>query len=734
MRRERPDALIQHIHHQALRRFRQCLGEALRQHEGRAQIGFNVAVPGFARRILPFIAFKGGRVIHQHPQRAERLAGFRDQPRDFRFLAEFGLQRDGTAAKGADFGGRGLSRFGAGGIMDGDIKAGFSKRERHGAAKPLAGAGDQRGGGDVGRDHARRDSGKTRRGLCLVVRSLLSVPDSSVNRTISATSAASNANPRRIMSDTAIPAARIAEEAARRRSFAIIAHPDAGKTTLTEKLLLKGGAIQLAGAVRAKGNARRTRSDWMKIEQDRGISVATSVMTFERDGVVFNLLDTPGHEDFSEDTYRTLTAVDAAVMVLDAAKGIESQTRKLFEVCRMRDIPIITFINKMDREAREPFELLDEIQNLLALDTTPAAWPVGRAAEFAGVYDLATDRFLPVAEGAEPIQLESPEDPKLAALVGDERALALSEEVLLARAGYPEFNAERFLEGSLTPVFFGSALRDFGIAHLLDGLARHAPPPRARPADQRLVTPGEEKLTGFVFKIQANMDPNHRDRVAFVRLCSGRLTKGMRLRQSRTGKQVPVNAPLFFFAKDRQVAEEAWPGDVIGIANHGTLRIGDTLTEGEALDFRGVPSFAPEILRHIRLDDPMLAKKLRTALDQLAEEGVVQLFRPRDGSPPVVGVVGQLQLDVLQSRLKVEYGVPAGFDGTPWEQVRWIASDEAGALERFAEANRRDVAEDHDGALVAFFSSDWRRRRAEEEWPMLRFHAVREQHGVGGGK
>ena len=618
--------------------------------------------------------------------------------------------------------------------MDGDIKACFGQGQRHGAAKPLAGARDQRGGGEVGGDHAGGDSGKTRRSLCLVVRSLLSVPDSGVNRTISATSAASPANPRRIMSDTAIPAARIAEEAARRRSFAIIAHPDAGKTTLTEKLLLKGGAIQLAGAVRAKGNARRTRSDWMKIEQDRGISVATSVMTFERDGVVFNLLDTPGHEDFSEDTYRTLTAVDAAVMVLDAAKGIESQTRKLFEVCRMRDIPIITFINKMDREAREPFELLDEIQNLLALDATPAAWPVGRAADFAGVYDLATDRFLPVAEGAEPIQLESPEDPKLAALVGDERALALSEEVLLARAGYPEFNADRFLEGSLTPVFFGSALRDFGIAHLLDGLARHAPPPRARPADQRLVTPGEEKLTGFVFKIQANMDPNHRDRVAFVRLCSGRLTKGMRLRQSRTGKQVPVNAPLFFFAKDRQVAEEAWPGDVIGIANHGTLRIGDTLTEGEALDFRGVPSFAPEILRHIRLDDPMLAKKLRTALDQLAEEGVVQLFRPRDGSPPVVGVVGQLQLDVLQSRLKVEYGVPAGFDGTPWEQVRWIASDEAGALERFAEANRRDVAEDHDGALVAFFSSDWRRRRAEEEWPMLRFHAVREQHGLGGGK
>ena len=525
--------------------------------------------------------------------------------------------------------------------------------------------------------------------------------------------------------------AEIAREAARRRSFAIIAHPDAGKTTLTEKLLLRGGAIQLAGAVRAKGNARRTRSDWMKIEQERGISVATSVMTFERDDVVFNLLDTPGHEDFSEDTYRTLTAVDAAVMVLDAAKGIEAQTRKLFEVCRLRDIPIVTFINKMDREAREPFDLMDEIEKTLALDVAPIAWPVGRASEFAGTYDLYERRFRPVdATDADAVTLTGPDDPRLVQMVGEERAKLLHDEAELALAGFPEFELERFREGTMTPVFFGSALRDFGVGHLLDGLARYAPPPRARASDTRLVEPGEAALTGFVFKVQANMDPNHRDRVAFVRLCSGKLTKGMRLKQVRTGKQVPVNAPLFFFAKDRQVAEEAWPGDVVGVANHGTLRIGDTLTEGEQLNFRGVPSFAPEILRSVRLEDPMLAKKLKTALSQLAEEGVVQLFRPFDGSPPIVGVVGQLQLDVLQSRLRVEYGVPAGFDASQWQIMRWITGDDRTAIDRFLDQNRRDTAEDHDGEVVALFGSDWRRKRAEEEWPMLKFHAVREQHGL----
>jgi len=524
---------------------------------------------------------------------------------------------------------------------------------------------------------------------------------------------------------------QVAAEAARRRSFAIIAHPDAGKTTLTEKLLLKGGAIQLAGAVRAKGNARRTRSDWMKIEQERGISVATSVMTFEKDNTVFNLLDTPGHEDFSEDTYRTLTAVDAAVMVLDAAKGIESQTRKLFEVCRLRDIPILTFVNKMDREARDPFELIDEIQSTLALDAAPVNWPVGRAAEFAGVYDIARNRFLPVdKDDSEAIQLTGPEDPKLAELVGQERATNLAEELLLAEAGLNTFDLEAFREGTLTPVYFGSALRDFGVSALLRGLDEFAPPPGPRAADVRDVEPDEAALTGFVFKIQANMDPNHRDRVAFVRLCSGKLLKGMRLKQVRTGKQVPVNAPLFFFAKDRQVAEEAWPGDVVGIVNHGTLRIGDTLTEGENINFRGVPSFAPEILRNVRLDDPMLAKKLRTALDQLAEEGVVQLFRPLDGSPAVVGVVGQLQLDVLASRLKIEYGVPAGFDATMWNEVRWVTGDKA-EMARFAEVHRRDAAEDHDGALVGFFASAWRLGKASEDFPKLTFHKLREQHAVG---
>jgi peptide chain release factor 3 len=534
------------------------------------------------------------------------------------------------------------------------------------------------------------------------------------------------------MSDTTAPEA-VAREAARRRTFAIIAHPDAGKTTLTEKLLLKGGAIQLAGAVRAKGNARRTRSDWMKIEQDRGISVATSVMTFERGGVIFNLLDTPGHEDFSEDTYRTLTAVDAAVMVLDAAKGIESQTRKLFEVCRLRDIPIVTFVNKMDREARDPFELIDEIEQTLALDAAPVAWPVGRASTFWGTYDILSKRLMPVdvTEDAG-IPVSGPDDPRIAGLVGEERATQLAEDMLLAEAGLKAFDLEAFRQGTLTPVYFGSALRDFGVGHLLDGMTRYAPPPGARAADLRPVEPDETKLTGFVFKVQANMDPNHRDRVAFVRLCSGRLTKGMRLRQVRTGKQVPVNAPLFFFAKERQVAEEAWPGDVVGIANHGTLRIGDTLTEGEDINFRGVPSFAPEILRHVRLNDPMLAKKLRTALDQLAEEGVVQIFRPLDGSAPVVGVVGELQLDVLQSRLKVEYGVPAGFDATRWSTMRWISSPagDRAAIERWATRNRGDTAEDHDGEYVALFGSDWRRKRAEEEYPELRFDAVREQSGL----
>jgi peptide chain release factor 3 len=524
------------------------------------------------------------------------------------------------------------------------------------------------------------------------------------------------------------PRSPAGREAARRRTFAIIAHPDAGKTTLTERLLLRGGAIQLAGAVRAKGQARRTRSDWMKIEQERGISVATAVMTFVRGDTVFNLLDTPGHEDFSEDTYRTLTAVDAAIMVIDAAKGIESQTRKLFEVCRLRDIPIITFVNKMDREARDPFDLIDEIEKTLALDAAPMVWPVGRAEAFAGVWDLGRSVFLPIG-GAAPVPLSGPEAPELDAVVGPERARQAREEAGLVHGATPPFDGDAFRAGHLTPVYFGSALRDFGVAALLDGLEQHAPAPGPRSATPRDVAPAEEPVTGFVFKVQANMDPNHRDRVAFFRICSGRLTKGMRLRQVRTGKFLPVTAPLFFFAQDRQVAEEAWPGDVIGIPNHGTLRIGDTLTEGEELVFRGVPSFAPEILRTVRLDDPMVAKKLRVALDQLAEEGVVQVFRPHDGSAPVVGVVGQLQLDVLASRLRAEYGVPCGFDATRWDAVRWVVGDPKDA-ERLATSAGGDLANDRDGALVMFFGSQWRLRKAEEDWPRLRFLRVREQATV----
>ena len=415
----------------------------------------------------------------------------------------------------------------------------------------------------------------------------------------------------------------LAAEIERRRTFAIISHPDAGKTTLTEKLLLFGGAIQLAGQVKAKRNRKSTQSDWMSIEKERGISVVTSVMTFEYGDHVFNLLDTPGHEDFSEDTYRTLTAVDSAVMVIDAAKGIEARTRKLFEVCRMRDIPILTFINKMDRETRDPFDLLDEIEKTLALDTSPVNWPIGRGREFAGTVEVQSGgvRLLEGDAGkAGTLREMSIQD--VAALNSNLDASAIEGEFELVREACKGFDLQAFREGHLSPVFFGSALKNFGVGDLLDALGRFAPPPRDQKADKRVVEAEEPRMSAFVFKIQANMDPNHRDRIAFARLCSGKLTRGMKVKQVRTGKSIALNAPQFFFAKDRSVADEAYAGDVVGIPNHGSVRIGDTLTEGEELNFVGVPSFAPEILRHVRLEDPMLAKKLKTALDQLAEEGV----------------------------------------------------------------------------------------------------------------
>ncbi len=501
-----------------------------------------------------------------------------------------------------------------------------------------------------------------------------------------------------------------AAEIARRRTFAIISHPDAGKTTLTEHVLRAGGAIQLAGSVRAKGERRRTRSDWMGIERERGISVVTSVMTFERDGCVFNLLDTPGHQDFSEDTYRTLTAVDSAVMVIDAAKGIEARTRKLFEICRLRDIPIVTFVNKLDRESRDPLELLDEIAATLALDTAPVTWPVGRAADFIGTYDLRT-RSLSL------VQDVPQSDPRLA---------ALGDEVDLVRAVLPPFDRLAFTEGHLTPVFFGSAIKGMGVADLLGGLAEYGPAPRAQQADARVVAANDPALTALVFKIQANMDPNHRDRIAFARVCSGRLARGMRLKQVRTGKLIPLHAPQFFFARDRELAEEAFAGDVVGIPNHGTLRIGDTLTDGEDINFLGVPYFAPEILRRVRLDDAMKAKKLRQALQELAEEGVVQLFRPQLGAPPIVGVVGTLQLDVLQAQLAAEYGIAIGFESVPYALARWIGSADRRALETFLAENRSAIADDVDGDPVFLASSAYMMKRAADAHPALTFRDVKD--------
>jgi peptide chain release factor 3 len=508
------------------------------------------------------------------------------------------------------------------------------------------------------------------------------------------------------MSDLAVSTEKpshspLAAEVARRRTFAIISHPDAGKTTLTEKLLLFGGAINLAGQVKAKGERRNTRSDWMKIERERGISVVTSVMTFEFEDIVFNLLDTPGHEDFSEDTYRTLTAVDSAVMVIDAAKGIEARTRKLFEVCRLRDIPIITFINKMDRESRDTFDLLDEIEKTLALDTTPMTWPVGRGRDFLGTYDVTTGGVRLLEGGG--AKTGAAQQIDIADLAGRNANLdvgAVKDELALVSEACQPFDLEAFREGHLTPVYFGSALRNFGVGDLLQGLGKFAPPPRAQDSNLRKVEAAEPRMSAFVFKIQANMDPNHRDRIAFARLCSGKLTRGMKAKLVRTGKNMSLSSPQFFFAQDRSVADEAFAGDVVGIPNHGTLRIGDTLTEGEDLTFVGVPSFAPEIVRRVRLTDAMKAKKLKEALQQMSEEGVVQVFRPRDGAPALVGVVGPLQLDVLKARLDAEYSLPVEFEVSEFQLARWISSDDRKKLDAFVAANGSGVADDVDGDPV----------------------------------
>ncbi len=463
----------------------------------------------------------------------------------------------------------------------------------------------------------------------------------------------------------------------------------------------------------------------MAIERQRGISVVTSVMTFEYRDKVFNLLDTPGHEDFSDHTYRTLTAVDAAVMVIDAAKGIEARTLKLFEICRLRDIPIITFINKLDREIREPLELLDEIERVLALDTAPMDWPIGRGREFRGIYDLNHSRVRRIDESPDGFTVTGPDDPAITALLEPEQFARWREEVGLVIDACGRFDLEAFRHGTLTPVFFGSALRNFGVRNLLDALVEHAPPPASLKADKRIVEATEPKMTGVVFKIQANMDPNHRDRIAFMRVCSGRLTRGMRVKLARTGKTMALQAPQFFFAQDRSIADEAYAGDVVGIPNHGTLRIGDTLTEGEDLTFLGIPNFAPEILRRVRLDDAIRAKKLRTALQEMAEEGVVQLFNPLDGSPPLIGVIGALQLDVLADRLGTEYGLPVVFETSSFELVRWITSDDKAALQSFMDKNKSQIATDLDGSEVFLAPSQFMLQWMAERAPEIKFTDIK---------
>jgi peptide chain release factor 3 len=533
---------------------------------------------------------------------------------------------------------------------------------------------------------------------------------------------------------TTLEKSALHEAVAQRRTFAIISHPDAGKTTLTEKLLLFGGAIQMAGAVKARGEQRRAHSDWMKVERERGISVASSVMTYDYAGCTFNLLDTPGHEDFSEDTYRTLTAVDSAVMVLDAAKGIEEQTRKLFEVCRLRDMPITTFINKMDREARDPFDLLDEIEQSLALEVTPATWPIGMGRDFLGVYDLIHDRLVLFQKGnadavprEEGITCQGLDDPKLDEILPDHAVAKLREDVDMVRGLCPPLDLEAYRQGTMTPVYFGSAINNFGVRELLAGLAERAPTPRPQPTAERQIDPEENKVSGFVFKIQANMDPKHRDRIAFVRLCSGHFKRGMKLKHVRTGKTLTVHNPVIFMAQDRELAEEAWPGDIIGIPNHGNLHIGDALSEGEEMRFTGIPSFAPELLQSVRPEDPMRAKHLGRALQQVAEEGAARVFRPLSQANWIVGVVGALQFDVLADRIRTEYGIPVLFEPTTLYTARWVEAPNQTALKKFMDGNSQYVAEDHAGDTVFLARNAWHLEDTEKSWPDLKFLKTKEQ-------
>ncbi|HHM06292.1 MAG TPA: peptide chain release factor 3 [Gammaproteobacteria bacterium] len=522
----------------------------------------------------------------------------------------------------------------------------------------------------------------------------------------------------------------LSTEVARRRTFAIISHPDAGKTTLTEKLLLYGGAIQLAGAVKGRKAARHATSDWMAMEKSRGISVTTSVMQFPYRGVIVNLLDTPGHEDFSEDTYRTLTAVDSALMVIDSAKGVEARTIKLMEVCRLRDTPIITFINKLDRDGREPIDLLDEVESVLAIQCAPVTWPIGMGKAFKGVFNLYTDSvhlYSPTHGGK--VQsgevIQGLDNPRLDALFGS-LAGDLREEVALVRGASHEFDHEAYLAGRVTPVFFGSAVNNFGVEDLLDAMARYAPAPLPRQTTRREVRPTEERFSGFVFKIQANMDPAHRDRIAFLRVCSGRYRDGQKLRHVRLGRDVKIANAITFLARDRGRVEDACPGDIIGLHNHGTIQIGDAFSEGEELKFLGIPHFAPELFRRARLKDPLRLKALQKGLTQLCEEGATQLFRPLESNDWILGAVGMLQFDVVAQRLHDEYGVDCLFEPVPINTARWVYGDDSKLLDDFRRKAGANLALDGGGDLTYLAPSRVNLELTIERWPGLRFEATRE--------
>jgi len=513
----------------------------------------------------------------------------------------------------------------------------------------------------------------------------------------------------------------LTDEIARRRTFAIISHPDAGKTTLTEKLLLFGGAIQLAGTVKGRKSTRHATSDWMEMEKQRGISVTTSVMQFVHNGRIMNLLDTPGHEDFSEDTYRTLTAVDSALMVIDVAKGVEARTIKLMEVCRLRSTPIMTFINKLDREGREPIELMDEVESVLKIKCAPVTWPVGMGRRFKGIYHLYRDKIYLANQKI----IEGLDNPELDQLIGDQ-AKELRDEMELVKGASHEFSIDQYRAGELSPVYFGSAINNFGVRELLDDFAEYAPAPGPRATIQRQVEPNEEKFSGFIFKIQANMDPNHRDRIAFLRICSGHFVKGMKLKHLRLGKDVTISNALTFMAGDREHTDIAWPGDIIGLHNHGTIQIGDTFTQGEELKFSGIPNFAPELFRLVRLKDPLKTKALLKGLLQLSEEGATQLFRPVDNNYLILGAVGVLQFDVVAFRLKHEYNVDCVYENINVAAARWVECSDGKRLEEFKNKAHDNIALDGADKLTYLAPTRVNLNLMKERWPEIRFLETRE--------